>query len=680
MSQIKLSKKSLWPQIVDALRQVTPWLDITFHEFLVLENIFSQSVRQRELVGNLEPGAMTQITGGSLRSATDAIRTLKKRKIVIPASDNKAYVVNCYGLVLFYLDLCMGNRSIRKSKLKELENLVQDLAENWRIMRTPVTRIEMNVPDVTIRPKRNRHLYRGSRKPKPGHLKTYEKLPILAACMALALRRLSKFSELAVFMRILDMTLGRGKFREELVTLNYIQYGQEGFGTIGVPVSRRRVTLAIKSLEDRRFIRIEKENKTTPVLSILLNATGLTALHAKETETWESKMVFWMTHALYEQANLSQIFRIDGNNILDLTAELTVGKETLIKELHLALGSDAENLGMTGKWSTGRCPLAEWTHEGGTDEHPSFGIRIDPTGELYYNCFTCSNGKTLPVRHLLSQIKKMSGEYITEAATIVRIAKFCTDAQQTGGIQVRKESFSRPIEKVDPLPDFYVEKFPLLHQADFSKSVQALKCREYLLGRGISLLSCEHLKVRYVPWEGEAILIFPYTDTHGRVFVLVARNVEREEGFFVWNEKVDKKAKDVKFPRLSESSAWFGFDKIYPSRAVMLVEGECDALKLITFGYFNVMASRGANLTQAQLESVLSYDHVILGFDSDSAGKKAADKVAAFLLNQKKSPPVIQKANWNLATRKDNTPCKDPADLEDSESFTFVMENLDSCK
>lgn len=272
----------------------------------------------------------------------------------------------------------------------------------------------------------------------------------------------------------------------------------------------------------------------------------------------------------------------------------------------------------------------------------------------------------------------MSGEYITEAATIVRIAKFCTDDQQTGGLHVREESFSRPIEKVDPLPDFYVEKFPLLHQSDFSKDVQALKCQEYLLGRGISLLSCERLNGRYVPWEGEPILIFPYTDTQGRVFVLVARNVEMKEGFFVWNEKVDKKAMGIKFPKLSESFAWFGLDKIDSFRAVMLVEGECDALKLITFGYFNVMASRGANLTQAQLEAVGSCNHVILGFDADSAGRKAADKVAAFLLNRKKSEPLIEKANWNLAKRRDGTPCKDPADLEDRESFALVMDNLES--
>ena len=678
MTQIQLSEKSLWPPILEALRQVTPWLDLTFHEFVVLENILSQSVRKIALIWILEPRTMTKSTGGSLKALTNAIRTLTKKKIIIPAPDNNVYAVNCYGLVLFYLTLCLGNRSIRKSKLTKLEELNQSLAAEWDMMGLLATGIEMTVPEMSARPERNLRLYKGSRIPQSGYLKTHEKQNILAACMELALSRLSKFSELAVFMRILDMTLGRGKFREDLVTLSYIQYGQEGFGTIGIPVSRRRVELALKTLKDRRFIRIGKENKTAQVLSVLLNAPGLTALHAKETGTWDSKSTFWMTHALYEEVNLSQMFRIDGDNILDLTAELALGRETLINELHLALGSDAEGAGMTGNWSMGRCPLAEWTHEGGTDEHPSFGIHINSKGEVLYHCFTCSKGKTLQIEHLFSKIEKMSGEYPIEARAIARIARFSTDAQETGSDQTRQKSFFGPIEKVDPLPYSYVGKFPLLHQADFLNDAQALKCREYLLGRGISLLSCERLQVRYVPWGGEPILIFSYTDAQGRVFVLVARNVDREEGFFVWNEKVDNKAKDIKFPRLSESFAWFGLDKIDPSRPVMLVEGECDALKLVTFGYFNVIASRGANLTQAQLEAVRSYNHIILGFDSDSAGKKAADKMAAFLLDRKKSAPLIEKADWNLAKRKDGAPCKDPADLEDRESFAVVMDHLES--
>ena len=104
----------------------------------------------------------------------------------MPTSDNKAYAVNCYGLVLFYLTLCMGNRSIRKSKLTQLEDLVQDLAEDWNMMGLPATGIEMTVPDMTRRPERNLRLYRGSRKPRFGYLKTHEKLSILAACMELA--------------------------------------------------------------------------------------------------------------------------------------------------------------------------------------------------------------------------------------------------------------------------------------------------------------------------------------------------------------------------------------------------------------------------------------------------------------------------------------------------------------
>jgi len=678
MTRNKSNIVSLWPQILDALRQVTPWLDLTFHEFLVLENICSQSVRKMVLVGNWEPESMTQSTGSSVKTITNAIRKLKKRKVIIPTSDNKSYAVNCYGLVLFYLTLCRGNRPIRKAKLKQLEDLVQHLAEYWQLMGLSPAAIEMSVPDMTLRPERNRPLYRGSRKLRSGYLRTSEKLLIIAACTEVALRRLPRFSELAVFMRILDLTLGRGKFREDLATLSHIQYGQEGFGTIGLPFSRRRVELAMKSLKDRRFIRIDKKNKTTPLLAIHLNAPGLTALNAKETGTWESKSTFWSTHALYEEAYLSQMLRIDGENFLDLMTELTLSRDALVKELHFALGSGEAEISMSGKWSMGRCPLAEWTHEGGTDDHPSFGVLMDPSGGIYYHCFTCSEGKTLPIRHLLSEMEKRTGERLIDATAIVRIAQFCSDDRVNGVIQIPIESVSGTIPKVDPLPEAYVGKFPLLHEADPSMDVKAFKCLNYLRGRGISSLSCERLQVRYVPWTAEPILIFPYTDVQGRVFVLAARNTERKKGFFVWNDKVDTKAENIEFPKLSNSFAWFGLHKIDPSCPVMLVEGECDALKLVTFGYFNVMASGSAALTLTQMEAVKSCNHVILGFDSDSAGRQSAEKVAAFLFNQNKNPPVIEKARWNLAKLRDGRLCKDPADLEDLESLALVIENLES--
>lgn len=676
-------KDSLWPQTLDALRQVTPWLDLTFHEFLVLENILSQSVRRMSLVGDWQAETLSKLTGGSVKSVAGALRKIKKVSILQPTDNPGQHAVNCYGLVSHYLRLCDGSRPIRKTKIQQLEELVQELSIEWNDLGLPLLSIDVTIAKMTARAEKKAPLYSGSRKPQPGYLKTNAKLSILAACMELALRKLSIFSELAVFMRILDMTLGRGKFREDFFTGNYIQYGHEGFGTIGVPVSRRRVQLALKSLNDRSFIRITKESRTSQVFSILLNTPGITALNARESDTWEAKSVFWMTKALHDEAYMSNILKIDGHKVLDLTEELRQDRGILVGELFSALGSDEASVKTSAKWITGSCPLAEWTHSGRTDENPSFGISIDTSGDIFFHCFTCSP-KSHPIWDLIRQLEKLSGEFPTDAAALAQIIKFSDSTSEIHQFRVEKQPILQTTETVPPIPDSYLEKFPLLHKADLSHDIQAIKCRDYLLHRGISLAACEYLNVRYVPGYLAPLLIFPYTSDQGKVFVLRARNVDKKGGFFIWNEKLDTEINDFRFPRLSESRAWFGLEKIDPSRPVTLVEGECDALKLITLGHTNVIASGGVNLTQTQSQVITDFQQIILGFDSDEAGQAANIKVADLCSNLKGSPksppPTIKVANWSLARRKDGLPCKDPGDLEDDQGLALVMANLEEVK
>ena len=288
MNRFNLKNKSLLPQIVDVLRQTTPWIDLTFHEFLVLEHILSISVRQMVLAGNWTPDTITQCTGISLKTVTTAIRRLRKQKILIPTSGGDIFTVNCYGLVAFFIDMLVVNRPIGTSKQNQFESLLQNLAKEWEELGLDLVKIENHIPEMTERPESIGPLYKGSRKLRRSYLRIPDKLLISASCMEIALSKLSRFSELAVFMRILDLTVGQGKFQQDLVTLNIIQYGQAGLGTIGLPVSRRRIELALKSLRERGFIRIEKKNKTNPLFSIALNAPGLSALNAKERRTWDS--------------------------------------------------------------------------------------------------------------------------------------------------------------------------------------------------------------------------------------------------------------------------------------------------------------------------------------------------------------------------------------------------------
>ncbi len=66
-----------------------------------------------------------------------------------------------------------------------------------------------------------------------------------------------------------------------------------------------------------------------------------------------------------------------------------MNREQVIQFLNL-LGAD--NMVEAGVWVRSSCPLAPKWHVKGTDENPSFGIRIDPSGESFYHCFTCGSG------------------------------------------------------------------------------------------------------------------------------------------------------------------------------------------------------------------------------------------------------------------------------------------------
>ena len=109
--------------------------------------------------------------------------------------------------------------------------------------------------------------------------------------------------------------------------------------------------------------------------------------------------------------------------------------------------------------------------------------------------------------------------------------------------------------------------------------------------------------------------------------------------FFVWNDKVDKSGWKINFPKLSQCSVFFGLDKIDPSSQVILVEGECDALKLVEYGYNNVIASGRAALTKTQLEVLKAYNNLILGFDSRFSWKESCPK-SSFLSDSSEPIPA----------------------------------------
>ena len=117
-------------------------------------------------------------------------------------------------------------------------------------------------------------------------------------------------------------------------------------------------------------------------------------------------------------------------------------------------------------------------------------------------------------------------------------------------------------------------------------------------------------------------VMFPICDPMGRVIGFSGRVMNR----------ADRGAKYVNSPEtliFKKSQVLFAFDQarkaIVERRQAIIVEGQIDAIRCHQAGLTHVAASQGTALTEQHARLIKRYaDEVILVFDADTAGVKAA--------------------------------------------------------
>ncbi len=157
-------------------------------------------------------------------------------------------------------------------------------------------------------------------------------------------------------------------------------------------------------------------------------------------------------------------------------------------------------------------------------------------------------------------------------------------------------------------------------------------------------------------------LIFPVRDNLGRFIAFGGRTLG------------DDPAKYLNSPESSlfdKSRALYGIfaakDAIHKQKCVIVVEGYTDCIMAHQMGISNVVATLGTALTEEHARILSRYtDKIILMFDGDTAGRKAADRATEIFFKQR--------MEVSIATLSDN---RDPCDFllqEGPESFLKEME------
>jgi hypothetical protein len=307
-------------------------------------------------------------------------------------------------------------------------------------------------------------------------------------------------------------------------------------------------------------------------------------------------------------------------------------------------------------WVNASCPFAQWTHAGGIDGHPSFGVH-SADGASHYRCQGCSKRGNLVTMPFALQALGAPQLLVREIESFIRTR----NVQSLGAIQerVRKAAYApavavprRPQISLDNL-DGEIPEMPDLPESDlraFEKLPADALARPVLSKRLITPQTYERWQVRWLEWKGR--IAVPVRDYKKRLVGITGRLADEEN---CWVCKVpyvtelitleptpaqrargeeartkkrvycpeceyDRPPKYLHTKGFSRDYYLFGEHMAVPGRRVILVEGHFDVLGLWQAGY-NALGVMGTFLSVYQIQKIVRWfpEAVILP-DRDKAG------------------------------------------------------------
>jgi DNA primase len=298
-----------------------------------------------------------------------------------------------------------------------------------------------------------------------------------------------------------------------------------------------------------------------------------------------------------------------------------------------------------------------------TEKTPSFSV--SPSKQVYY-CFGCGAGGDA-VRFLREV------EHLDFRETIERLAK---DAGVTLRYEGETPAERRAASRRASLQKANDEAFALYHRT-LMESPEAEPARRYLKERGIDPQTAERFEVGYAPATPDFLLrrlapryspellleaglvlrdaggnvrdrfrgriTFPVRDLSGRGVGIGARILPREDGS---SDDGPKYLNSPETPVYKKGEVLYHLDAakaaITRSGEAFVVEGYTDVIALAQAGLDSGVATCGTALGEGHFRLLSRFaQRVVLAFDSDEAGARAAERAFAFHENFALQPVVL---------------------------------------
>ena len=309
------------------------------------------------------------------------------------------------------------------------------------------------------------------------------------------------------------------------------------------------------------------------------------------------------------------------------------------------------------EWISFKCPFSAFRHATGKDQHPSFAISIRDASKSYFKCFTCHTTIT-PLIKMPHTLWSLTKQYPNHIIRFILDNEIMEEPKLAEGSELlafdwlaKRRQRTRPKNEI--ISTILEQLVPLTTDQGFL-FVNTISFLHYI--RKISLTSLAFYDI-CSNHELKDSVVFPITNKR-EVVSLSARRIDRKTFF-----RVKPGMLDIPGELSATLPGWFGLKQSTPTKPIMLVEGELDALRVHTLGFPNVIAGPGCNVSNEQL-AMLSNEAVYLGFDADKAGKEAAQKTLRFFNDRR-----VYSLDWGLVD------CKDPGELRDEGELEYVLEH-----
>jgi len=311
--------------------------------------------------------------------------------------------------------------------------------------------------------------------------------------------------------------------------------------------------------------------------------------------------------------------------------------------------SEHVSLKKAGRNFKGLCPFH-------SENTPSFMVSPD---KQIFHCFGCHEGGDI-----FGFIIKMDGLTFPEA--LERLA-------ERAGVELKQKSGPK-ISKEEKEHLYQANRVAAWHYHESLKNSPLAKpAREYLEKRGVSPQEIEKFRLGYAPPHSHELekvynarsvpiqaalktgvlreserglfesfqgrIIFPIFNRENRVVGLGGRILDSHEGMAKYINSSDS-------PIYDKSVHLFGLpqalESIRKKNKAYVVEGYLDVITMQQYGFCETVAPLGTSLTPRQISLLKRYvDEIVILFDADEAGWKAAERSLDLFLEQEISPKVL---------------------------------------